>query len=89
MMGTMNTRKQTGEARKKSIKELESGKWKKEFDETFTQYLKESDPEVKKSLFTILELKNLTYGIGNYPELKKHAEHRLRQIEFTKKWKDN
>jgi len=95
----MNTRKQVSTARKKSINDLKSGKWKREFDEAVLKYHAENDPEIKESIKSALGFMSTTFGINNFPELKQYAKEKLAEIdnnaiekltpaEFVKRWKN-
>ncbi|GMX64447.1 hypothetical protein Elgi_37160 [Paenibacillus elgii] len=99
MSGTMNTRKQVGASRKASLKKLESGQWKKEFDEVLSKYHEETNLEIKDSLKSSLKFKSTAWGINNCPELKQYALDRISEIEnpqvkrltaaeFVQKWKN-
>jgi len=89
MAGTMNTRKQVEAARNSSIKEIKSGKWKREFDKTIDSYLNELDVSIKENQAKYLRLLSLQWGLSRYPELKQYANEKLIEIGIQPKSEKN
>lgn len=83
MTGTMNTRKQVAAARKRSLKELQNGKWREKFVGVLCKYDREQDPELRESYKSSLHLMSKSWGIDKYPELKKYADEQIHILNTT------